>query len=180
MPDSLRKPPDGRRPRAIRAGGVAALVAGCGLVCGVAFLVERSLSAPTSSPEWRDVTFDVVVSDAATGLTIASAQVGIDEETGQYDPPGPTWEGITDARGQARLVHGFAANTAVGKDGTVRGRVVFNTGSPLSGGSYLLAVQAPGYRVQTVPLESRYPLGIAYEDRSSRPIQVRLSPIPAR
>jgi len=82
------------------------------------------------------VTFDVVVSDADTGNTISGAEVGIDEETGEFAPPEPTWEGITDAGGRARLAHDFDANTVLGKDGKVRGRVVFNSGSPLTNLSY--------------------------------------------
>src|SRR5947209_11085725 len=88
--------PDSPRPRAIRAAWVAALVAGGGLLCWAAFLVEQRLSAPATPPEWRDVTFNVVVSDAVTGKAVPGAQVGTDVETGQIDPPGPTWKGVTD------------------------------------------------------------------------------------
>ena len=71
--------PDSPRPRAIRVAWVAALVAGGGLLCWAAFLVEQRLSAPATPPEGRDVTFDVVVSDAVTGKAVPGAQVGTDE-----------------------------------------------------------------------------------------------------
>ena len=172
--------PASRRSRAIRAAWVAALVAGGGLLCWVTFLVEQRLSAPPVTPGWRDVTFDLVVSDIATGNAISGAEVGIDEESGQFDPPGPTWKRITDVGGRARLVHSYSANTVLGKDGRVRGNVVFSYGSPMTSFSYLLAVKAPGYRGRTIRLADEFPRGIAYEDPSPRTIRVRLSPVPAR
>ena len=129
----------------------------------------------------RQVTFDVVVSDADTGNAISGAEVGIDEETGEFDPPGPTWKGTTDARGRARLAHDFDANTVLGKDGKVRGRVVFNTGStPGLVFSYLVVVRATGYREETIRLEAHFPRGIAYEDPSPQTIRVQMTPDPAR
>jgi hypothetical protein len=174
--------PDSPRPRAIRAAWVAALVAGGGVLCWMAFLVEQRLSAPATPPEWRDVTFDVVVTDAVTGKAVPRAQVGTDEETGQIDPPGPTWKGVTDAAGAFRLVEGFRANAVLGEDGKVRGRVLFDlgSGSPLLHFSSLFVVRAPGYREETINLAARFPEGIAYEDPSPRKIRVVLSPSPAR
>lgn len=169
------------RPRAIRPLWVAALVAGGILSCWATFRIERRLSSPPSPPVARKVTFDVVVSDAVTGGSISGAEVGIDQETGDVDPPGPTWKGITDARGRARLAHDFDANTAIGKDGKVRGRVVFNS-HPTPGlvFSYLVVVRAAAYREETIRLEAHFPRGIAYEDPSPRTIRVRLSADPAR
>src|SRR4051812_9821291 len=99
--------PPHRRPRAIRVAWVAALVAGGVLLCWATFLVEQRLSSPASPTTTREVTLDVVVSDADTGKPVVGAEVGIDEETGQFDPPGPKWMGRTDAGGRARLAHGF-------------------------------------------------------------------------
>ena len=171
---------DGQRLRATRAARVAALVAVGGLLCWWAFLVEQRLWSPAVTPTSREVTFDLLVSDADTGHAISGAEIGIDGETGEYDPPGPTWKGITDAGGRLRLVESFRATTVLGKDGKVRGQIVFNTGTPLSNGSYLLVVRAAGYRQETIRLEEKFPRGIAYEDSSPRTIQVRLSPGPAR
>ena len=173
--------PSPLRQRAIRPLWVAALVSGGILSCWATFRIEQRLSSPPSPPVTRQVTFDVVVSDAATGNAISGAEVGIDEETGEFDPPGPTWEGTTEARGRARLVHEFGANTAIGKDGKVRGRVVFT--SHLTPGlvfSYLVVVRATGYREQTIRLGAHFPRGITYEDPSPQTIRVRLSPDPAR
>ena len=129
----------------------------------------------------RQVTFDVVVTDADTGNAISGAEVGIDEETGEFDPPGPTWEGTTDARGRARLAHEFDANTVLGKDGKVRGRVVFNTSTtPGLVFSYLVVVRATGYREETIRLGAHFPRGIAYEDPSPQTIRVQMTPDPAR
>ena len=142
---------------------------------------RAALSSPTSTPVTRHVTFDVVVSDADTGNAVSGAEVGIDEETGEFDPPGPTWKGTTDARGRVRLVHDFDANTVLGKDGKVRGRVVFNTGTtPGLVFSYLVVVRATGYREETIKLGAKFPQGIDYEDPSPRTIRVLLSPDPAR
>jgi hypothetical protein len=160
------------RPRAIRLAWVAALVAGGGLVFWATFLVEQRLTSPTVLPTTREVSLDVVVSDAATGRAISGAGVGTDFETGDYNHPGPSWEGITDANGRFRLVQDFGANTVPGKDGKVRGRVVF------TGGTFLV-VRAPGYREETIYLEGRFPRGIDYEDASPRTIRVPLSPIRA-
>jgi hypothetical protein len=54
----------------------------------------------------------------------------------------------------------------LGKDGKVRGNVVFYSGTPLSNSSHLLVVRAPGYREDTIRLEEKFPRGIAYEDPS--------------
>lgn len=161
------------RPRAIRIAWVAALVAGGGLIFWATFLVEQRITSPTVVPTKREVILDVVVSDAATGRAILGAGVGTDFETGDYDHPGPSWEGITDANGRFRLVRSFGANTMLGKEGKVRGRVVF------TGGTFLV-VRAPGYREETIDLEGRFPRGIDYEDTSPRTIRVLLSPSPAR
>jgi hypothetical protein len=166
------------RPRAIRPLWVAALVAGGVLSCWATFRVEQRL---TSLPVTRQVTFDVVVTDADTGNAISGAEVGIDQETGEFDPPGPTWEGTTDARGRARLAHDLEANTVLGKDGKVRGRVVFNTSTtPGLVFSYLVAVRATGYREETIRLGAHFPRGIAYEDPSPQTIRVQMTPDPAR
>jgi hypothetical protein len=168
-------------PRAIRPLWVAALVAGGILSCWATFRIEQRLSSPPSPPGTRQVTFDVVVSDVATGKAISGAEVGIDHETGEFDPPGPTWMGITDARGRARLAHDFEANTVLGKDGKVRGRVVFNAiTTPGLVFSYLVVVRAIGYREETIRLGAHFPRGIAYEDPSPQTIPVRLSPEPAQ
>ena len=173
--------PSAVRPRLIRPLWVAALVAGGILSFWATFRIEQRLSSPPSPPVTRRVTFDVVVSDVATGNAISGAEVGIDEETGKFDPPGPTWMGITDARGRARLAHDFEANTVLGKDGKVRGRVVFNAiTTPGLVFSYLVVVRATGYREETIRLGSHFPRGIAYEDPSPQTILVRLSPEPAR
>ena len=113
-------------------------------------------------------------------LAEVCAEVGIDEETGEYDPPGPAWKGATDAGGRLRLFHRFGANTMLGKDGKVRGRVVFNRGTSIQSFSYLLVVKAPGYREESINLELEFPRGIDYEDPSPRTIQVLLSPSPPR
>jgi hypothetical protein len=168
------------RQRSIRRVRVAVLVAvGC-LLCWLTFQLEQRLSSPTATPTTRDVTFDVVVSDAETNIAVSSAEVGIDEETGEYDPPGPAWKGTTDAGGRLRLVHRFGANTVLGKDGKVRGRVVFNRGTSIQSFSYLLVVRAPGYREESINLGLRFPQGIDYEDPYPRMIQVLLSPSPPR
>ena len=175
--DATRPP---KRQRSIRRGWVAALVVVGVFLCWLTFQVEQRLSSPTATPVTRDVTFDVVVSDAETNLAVSNAEVGIDEETGEYDPPGPAWKGTTDAGGRLRLVHRFSANTILGKDGKVRGRVVFNRGTSTQSFSYLLVVKAPGYRKESINLEVKFPRGIDYEDPYPRPIQVLLSPSPPR
>jgi hypothetical protein len=168
------------RKRSIRRARVAALVVVGGFLCWLTFQVEQRLSSPTATPVTRDVTFDVVVSDAETHLAVSGAEVGIDEETGEYDPPGPTWKGTTDAGGRLRLVHRFGANTVLVRDGKVRGRVVFNRGTSIQSFSYFLVVKAPGYREESINLGAKYPRGIDYEDPYSRTIQVLLSPSPPR
>jgi hypothetical protein len=168
------------RPRAIRAAWVAALVAGGCLLCWGTIRVEQSLSTPAVMPGSIEVTLDVVVTDADTGEAVSGAEVGIDQETGDMKAPGPTWKGITDERGVVRLVHDFDANTVLGKDGRVRGMVVFGSGSPPLNSWYLLAIRASGNREQSISLVDQFPRGIAYEDPSPRTIRVRLSPRPAR
>jgi hypothetical protein len=169
--------PHAIRRRSIRAVRVATLVVAGGLFCWLTFQVEQRLSSPPPPPPvTRDATFDVLVSDAATNMAVSSAEVGIDEETGEFDPPGPTWKGTTDAGGRLRLVHPFGTNTVLGKDGKVRGRVVFNRGAF----SYLLVVKAPGYREESINLGARFPRGIDYEDPNPLTIQVPLSPSPLR
>lgn len=64
--------------------------------------------------------------------------------------------------------------------GKIRGKVVFNYGSPTASFSCLLAVKASGYRGRTIRVADEFPHGIAYEDPSPRTIRVRLSPAPAR
>jgi len=171
---------DSLRRRAIHAALVSALVAGGGLSCWVTFLVEQRLTAPASPPVTREVTFHVVVSDADTGNPVPGAEVGIDAETGEYDPPGPTCKGSTDAAGRVQLVHGFVANAVIGKDGKVRGLVVFNRGTSSLSFSDLLVVRAAGYRGETVSLSREFPRGVPYEDPSPRTVQVQLSPSHAR
>jgi hypothetical protein len=78
------------------------------------------------------------------------------------------------------LSHGFAANTAIGKDGKGRGKVDFIVGTAIPNFSYLLVVRASGYREESIRLEEEFRRGIAYEDPSPRTIRVRLSPSPAR
>ena len=175
--DATRHP---MRQRSIRRVRVAALLVVGGFLCWLAFQVEQRLSSPMATPVTRDVTFDVVVSDAETDIAVSGAEVGIDEETGEYDPPGPTWKGTTDAGGRLRLVHRFGANTMLGKDGKVRGRVVFNRGTSIQSFSYLLVVKAAGYREGSINLGVKFPRGIDYEDLSPRTIQVLLSPSPPR
>ncbi len=154
------------------------MVVGGVLSCWTTFRVEKGL---TSLPVTRGETFDVVVTDADTGKMLSGAEVGIDEETGDIDPPGPIWKGTTDSRGRARLAHDYEANTVLGKDGKVRGRVVFNTdATPGLVFSYLVAVRATGYREETIRLGAHFPRGIAYEDPSRQTIRVRLSPDLAR
>ena len=172
--------PDSPRPRAIRIAWVATLVAGGGLIFWTTFLVEQRLTTPKLVPQRRMVTFDVVVSDADTGKAVSGARVGIDQETGDYDHPGPSWEGLTDAGGRFRLVRGFGANTVVGKDGKIRGRVNFTGGGglPLSNPSCFLVVRASGYREHKINLEGMFPRGIDFEDTSPRTIRVPLSPSP--
>jgi hypothetical protein len=69
----------------------------------------------------------------------------------------------------------------LGKDGKVRGRVVFNTGAtPGLVFSYLVAVRATGYREETIRLGAHFPRGIAYEDPSPQTIRVQMTPDPAR
>lgn len=121
----------------------------------------------------------MVVSDTDTGNPVPGAEVGIDAETGEYDPPGPTWKGVTDAGGRVRLVHGFVANAVIGKDGKVRGLVVFNRGTSSLSFSDLLLVRAAGYRGETISLSRGFPRGVPYEDKSPRTVQVQLSPSPA-
>ncbi len=172
---------DRPRPRAIRFAWVAALVAGGGLIFWATFLVEQRLSSPTVVPTTREVSLDVVVSDAATGRAILGADVGTDFQTEDYNHPGPSWEGIIDANGRYRLIRDFGANTVLGKDGKVRGRVVFKSGggTPLSNTSSFLVVKAPGYREDKINLKERFPGGIDFEDTSPRTIRVPLSPSPA-
>jgi len=167
VPEGYDRP----RPRAIRIAWVAALVAGGGLIFWATFLVEQRLSSPTLVPTTREVVLDVVVTDAATGRAISVADVGTDFQTGDYNHPGPSWEGITDANGRFRLIRGFGANTVLGKDDKVRGKVVF------TGGTFLV-IRAPGYRQETIYLEGRFPRGIDFEDTSPRTIRVPLSPSP--
>ena len=107
-------PPPSRQ-RSIRRIRVATLLVVAGFFCWLTFQVEQRLSSPPATPVTRDVTFDVVVSDAETNVPVSSAEVGIDEETGEYDPPGPTWKGTTDAGGRLRLVHRFGANSVLGR-----------------------------------------------------------------
>jgi len=168
------------RQRSIHTVWVAALVVVGGFLCWLTFQVEQRLSSPTATPVTRDVTFDVVVSDAKTDIAVSGAEVGIDEETGEYDPPGPTWKGTTDAGGRLRLVHLFDANTVLGKDGKVRGRVVFNSGTSIHSFSRRLVVKAPSYREESINLGVKFPRGIDYEDPAPRTIQVLLSPSLAR
>ena len=168
------------RQRSIRAVRVATLVVVGGFLCWLTFQVEQRLSSPTATPATRDVTFDVVVSDADTDIAVSGGEVGIDEETGEYDPPGPTWKGTTDASGRLRLVHPFGTNTVLGKDGKVRGRVVFNRATSIQSFPYLLVVRAPGYREESINLGAKFSQGIDYEDPYPRTIQVPLSPSPPR
>jgi hypothetical protein len=168
--------PPPKRPRSIRKVRVATLVVVGGFLCWVTFLVEQRLMSPTATPAARDVTFDVVVFDANTNIAVSSAEVGIDEETGQYDAPGATWKGTTNSSGLLRLVHRFGANTVLDKDGKVRGRVVFNQRTSIQSFSYRLVVKAPGYREEWINLGERYSGGIDYEDPYPRTIQVLLSP----
>lgn len=88
-------------------------------------------------------------------------------------PPGTSWEGITDANGRFRLIRGYGVNTVLGKDGRVRGRVVF------TGGTFLV-FRSPGYREKTIYLEGRFPQGIDFDDTSPRTIRVPLFPSRAR
>src|SRR5262245_49148843 len=162
------------RQPSMRTVRVATLVVVGGCLCWLTFQVEQRLSSPTATPVTRDMTFDVVVSDADTNIAVSSAEVGIDEETGQYDPSGPTWKGTTDAGGRLRLVHCFGANTVLGKDGKVRGRVVFNRGTSIPSFSYLLVVKAPGYREESINLGVRFSQDIDYKDPYPRTIQVLL------
>ncbi len=168
-------PPPMRR-RSIHTVWVAALVVVGGFLCWLTFQVEQRLSSPTATPVTRDVIFDVVVSDAKTDIAVSGAEVGIDEETGEYDPPGPVWKGTTDAGGRLRLVHRFDANTVLGEDGKVRGRVVFNSGTSIHSFSRLLVVKAPGYREESINLREEFAQGIDYEDSSPQAIRVLLSP----
>jgi hypothetical protein len=168
------------RQRSIRVLRVATLVLVGGFLCWLTFQVDQRLSSPTTTQVTRDVTFDVVVSDAETNIAVSGAEVGIDEETGEYDPPGPTWKGITDASGRHRLVHPFGTNTVLGKGGKVRGSVVFNRGTSIQSFSYLLVVKAPGYREESINLAAKFSQGIDYEDTYPRTIQVALSPSPPR
>src|SRR5262249_14995635 len=149
--------PPPMRQQPIRTVRVATLVVVAGLLCWLAFRVEQRLSSPTATPVTRDLTFDVVVSDADTNIAVSSADVGIDEETGEIDPPGPTWKGTTDAGGRLRLIHRFGANTVLGKDGKVRGTVVFNRGTSTQSFSSLLVVRAPGYREESINLGVEFP-----------------------
>ena len=179
MPGSDRKTPGGLdrpRPRAVRIAWVAALVAGGGLIFWATFQVEQRLTSPKLVPRKRMVTFEVLVSDGDTSKAVSEAQVGIDQETGDYDHPGPSWDGITDAGGRLRLVRGFGANTVLREDGNVRGRVNFTGGgsTPLSYSSYFLVVRASGYREEKINLERMFPRGIDFEDTSPRTIRVPL------
>jgi hypothetical protein len=159
---------------------VAALVVVGGFLCWLTFQVEQRLSSQTTTQGTRNVTFDLVVSDADTNIAVSGAEVGIDQETGEFDPPGPTWKGTTDASGRLRLVHPFGTNTVLGKDGKVRGRVVFSRGTSIQSFSYLLVVRASGYREQSINLGARFSQGIDYEDPYPLTIQVPLSPSPPR
>lgn len=80
------------------------------------------------------------------------------------------------------MIQNFGANTVLGKDGKVPGRVVFTGGggTPLSNTPYFLVVRASGYREDKINLEGRFPRGIDFEDTTPRTIRVLLSPSPAR
>lgn len=163
-----------RRPRGIHVAEIAAMFVIGGLLCSLVYWVERRWWTPMAIPAARDVTFDVVVLDAGAGTPIAGAEVGIEEETGEFDPPGPDWKGTTDARGRIRVVHRFQAHTMVGQDGKIRGRVVFNRASGIHSFSSSLVVKAPGHGELVVDLVARYPRGIDFEDPSALPITVTL------
>ncbi len=165
-----------RFPPASRVVRVLALVALGVLACGVAVLVDRRWSAPIESPRVRAVDFDVVVVDSSTGLAVAGAEVGFDQESGDFDDPGPSWAGATDSGGQLRVVGYFAAVAVPDGRGGFRGTVVFHDGVPPSSVPDLLVVRAPGYRGATIDLDARFPRGIAFEDRSARTIRVPLAP----
>lgn len=182
--DPMTAPPDAdpplARPKAARTAWVVALVAGGCLSCWAAFVVEQRLSAPTLAPDSREVTFDVVVTDADAGTPVPGAQVGVDMETGEYGPPPPTWKGVTDATGHARVVNDYNANAVFGRDGKARGRVVFTRGSAPHSFSDLLVVRASGYRERIIALSVEYPQGINYEDPAPRTIRVQLPPSASR
>lgn len=169
-------PPPGRQ-WAARAIRTAVLVVVGGFSCWLVFQIEPRPSSPTT-PFARDVTFDVIVSDSDTSVAISGAEVGIDMQTEEFDPPGPAWKGSTDATGRFRLVHSFPANTMLGKNGQVRGRVVFTLGEPMMSNSYLLVIKAPGYREKTIDLNAQFSGGIDYEDPSPRTVPVDLAPGP--
>ena len=64
--------PPPMRQKSIRTVRVASLVVVGGFLCWLTFQVEQRLSSPTATPDTRDVTFDVVVSDADTKIAISS------------------------------------------------------------------------------------------------------------